>query len=85
MRAFGEAFYGRVAAYDHALTEGEEALAQSLSKNILNGGQVEKARRLAIYAESAIAVLAELDEAVLLRPSWKFPAPTLMASGDELK
>src|SRR5229473_1648345 len=36
MRAFGEAFYGRVAAYDMALTEDESALAGSLCKNILN-------------------------------------------------
>src|ERR1700719_304634 len=30
MRAFGEAFYGRVAAYDLALTSGHEPLAQAL-------------------------------------------------------
>ena len=29
MQAFGEAFYGRTAAYDLALTEGHEALAQA--------------------------------------------------------
>ena len=30
MQAFGEAFYGRTAAYDFALTEGREALAQAV-------------------------------------------------------
>jgi cytochrome b pre-mRNA-processing protein 3 len=75
MQAFGEAFYGRTAAYDLALTEGQEALAQALCKNILNGTELDKARRLAIYAVAAMAALGSLDEATLLRASWNFPAP----------
>jgi cytochrome b pre-mRNA-processing protein 3 len=75
MQAFGEAFYGRTAAYDLALSEGEEAMARALCKNILNGAEIEKARRLAIYTGEAIAVLAGLDAATLLGASWKFPAP----------
>ena len=57
MQAFGEAFYGRAAAYDLALTAGDEALAQALCKNILNGEGIENARRLAVYAEAAMAAL----------------------------
>jgi cytochrome b pre-mRNA-processing protein 3 len=79
MQAFGEAFYGRSAAYDSAVTEGEETLAQALCKNILNGKDIEKARQLARYAEAAIAALAaqvaaapQGDGSV---PSWKFPSP----------
>src|ERR1700694_313554 len=49
MQAFGEAFYGRTAAYDLALTEGQEPLAQALCRNILNGADIEKARQLAFY------------------------------------
>jgi cytochrome b pre-mRNA-processing protein 3 len=75
MQAFGEAFYGRAAAYDLALTEGEEPLAQALSKNILNGEQIENARRLAFYAEAAVKTLAGLDDATLRSASWKFPSP----------
>ena len=75
MQAFGEAFYGRTAAYDFALTESREALAQAMCKNILNGEQIEKARRLALYAGAAIAALAELDEAALRGGSWHFPSP----------
>jgi cytochrome b pre-mRNA-processing protein 3 len=75
MQAFGEAFYGRVAAYDLALSEGPEPLAQALCKNILNGEAIEKARRLARYAEAAIAALDGLDEAALRGASWKFPSP----------
>ena len=80
MQAFGEAFYGRAAAYDLALTAGQEPLAQALCKNILNGQGIENARRLALYAKSVVAALAGLDEATLQNASslqsWKFPSPT---------
>jgi cytochrome b pre-mRNA-processing protein 3 len=85
MQAFGEAFYGRAAAYDLALTAGEEPLAQALCKNILNGEGIENARQLALYAKSAIAALAGLNEATLQSvsaiESWKFPSPTRLAAG----
>jgi len=75
MQAFGEAFYGRTAAYDLALTGGREALAQALCKNILNGAGIENARQLAAYAETAMAALAGADEAALASSVWKFPSP----------
>ena len=75
MQAFGEAFYGRTAAYDLALTEGREALALALCKNILNGENVEEARLLAAYAEAAIMALDSLDEAGLVDGSARFPLP----------
>ena len=75
IQAFGEAFYGRTAAYDFALTEGREALAQAMCKNILNGENIENARRLAAYAEAAMAALDSLDEATLVSGSARFPLP----------
>jgi cytochrome b pre-mRNA-processing protein 3 len=75
MQAFGEAFYGRAAAYDLAVTAGEEPLAQALCKNIFNGEQIENARRLACYAEASISALAGLDDATLQSESWRFPSP----------
>lgn len=75
MQAFGEAFYGRSAAYDLALTAGREPLAQALCKNILNGEHLDEARQLAVYAEAATAALERLDEAAVLGGSWKFPSP----------
>jgi cytochrome b pre-mRNA-processing protein 3 len=75
MQAFGEAFYGRAAAYDRALASGPEALAQALDKNVLNGEGFERATRLANYAETALASLAGLDEAALLGAAWKFALP----------
>jgi cytochrome b pre-mRNA-processing protein 3 len=50
-------------------------LAQALCKNILNGEGIENARRLAVYAETAIAALAGTDEASLRSASWSFPGP----------
>lgn len=75
MQAFGEAFYGRSAAYDLALTEGREALAQALCRNILNGENIENARQLAAYVEAAMATLEGLDEATLVSGLGKFPVP----------
>lgn len=75
MQAFGEAFYGRAAAYDLALTEGEEALAQALCRNILDGGQIENARRLAFYTRAAIHALEGLDDSKMQSGSWRFPSP----------
>jgi cytochrome b pre-mRNA-processing protein 3 len=75
MQAFGEAFYGRTAAYDLALRAGSEPLAQARCKNIFNGEGLENARRLALYAEAAIMALAALDDATVQRASWEFPSP----------
>src|SRR5215475_93524 len=72
MQAFGEAFYGRTAAYDMALTDGSEALAQAIGKNILNGEHIDDARRLAAYAEAAMAALDRLDAAELADGSVRF-------------
>jgi cytochrome b pre-mRNA-processing protein 3 len=74
MQAFGEAFYGRAAAYDLALTEGREALAQALCRNILNGEKIEKARQLAAYAEAVRPALAGQDEAALSSGTLTFPS-----------
>src|SRR5665213_3158274 len=75
MQAFGEAFYGRAAAYDLACTESTEALAQALCKNILNGADIESARRLAAYAEAIMAYLSDQDDTTVQAASWRFPQP----------
>ena len=77
MQAFGEAFYGRAAAYDLALSEGCEnqqgPLAQSICRNILNGEGLAHAHRLALYVQATLARLDGLDDAALLGASWTFP------------
>lgn len=73
MRAFGEAFYGRVQAYDQAIEGGGEALAAAICKNILNGAGLDQARRLAAYARATEVDLGRTDEAMLLAASFRFP------------
>jgi cytochrome b pre-mRNA-processing protein 3 len=75
MQKFGEAFYGRAAAYDAALDAGAEPLARALCKNILDGRGIENARQLAVYANAVIAALAGRDEAAFSNASWQFPSP----------
>jgi cytochrome b pre-mRNA-processing protein 3 len=75
MQAFGEAFYGRIAAYDMALTDSPEALAQAISRNILDGAGIENARRLAVYVTDVVATLDKLDASALTNASWAFPLP----------
>jgi cytochrome b pre-mRNA-processing protein 3 len=73
MQAFGEAFYGRAAAYDAAFAAGAEAPAYALRKNILNGEGMENARRLATYSEVVMADLDGIDDAAFLSAGWGFP------------
>jgi cytochrome b pre-mRNA-processing protein 3 len=80
MHKFGEAFYGRSAAYDVALEAGGEALAQALCKNILDGRDIGHARQLAAYANAVIAALAGLDDTAVSNASWQFPSPVPFAS-----
>ena len=75
MRAFGEAFYGRSAAYDLAFASGKEPLAQALRRNILEGEGMENARRLATYVDRAVEAMTNLDEATIFGVAWRFPLP----------
>ena len=75
MQAFGEAFYGRAAAYDAAFAAGFDAPAYALCKNILNGENMENARALASYAQVTMAQLENLDADAFLAASWSFPNP----------
>lgn len=76
MRAFGEAFYGRARAYDEAIGQGGEALANAIHRNILNGKNLVEARRLSAYALATEAALAQLDEAAVRSGAFRFPAPS---------
>ena len=80
MQKFGEAFYGRVAAYDLALDAGDEPLAQALCKNILDGRDIAQARQLAAYANAVMAALAGLDDTAVGNGSWRFPSPAPFAA-----
>ncbi len=79
MQKFGEAFYGRSAAYDAALEAGAEPLALALCRNILDGHGIGQARQLAAYANAAVAALAALDDSVVSNGIWTFPSPAPFA------
>ena len=80
MQAFGEAFYGRAAAYDAAFAAGGEAPANAVCKNILNGKNMESAHALATYAQTVMVDFDGLDDVALLSGEWAFPSPAA-ASG----
>jgi cytochrome b pre-mRNA-processing protein 3 len=75
MQAFGEAFYGRTAAYDLALAGGEDELAQAIGRNVLNGAHPDSAQKLAQYAAAVLAALTRADAAALAGGAWRFPQP----------
>jgi cytochrome b pre-mRNA-processing protein 3 len=75
MQVLGEAFYGRSAAYDMAFADNSEALAQAINRNVLDGEQIENARRLAAYTQAALALLAHESDSTRLGVTWKFPMP----------
>jgi cytochrome b pre-mRNA-processing protein 3 len=79
MQKFGEAFYGRTAAYDLALEQGAEPLAEALCKNVLDGRDIAQARQLASYATAVVDALARLDEPALCSAAWKFPSAVALA------
>ena len=77
MRQFGEAFYGRQAAYAVALgaTDPQE-LEKALARNILSPvAPGEKAAALARYVRAAAAQLATQPEDALIAGRVVFPSP----------
>jgi len=75
MQKLGEAFYGRAAAYDMGLSAGIEGLMEAINRNVLDGEQIDNARRLAAYTQAAIVSLAHESDSSLLGVAWKFPMP----------
>jgi cytochrome b pre-mRNA-processing protein 3 len=75
MQAVGEAFYGRSAAYDMALSAGNEALPDAIGRNVLDGKDIQNAERLATYVQGAIASLDHQRDPDRLGVTWRFPMP----------
>ncbi|MGH6855906.1 MAG: ubiquinol-cytochrome C chaperone family protein [Aestuariivirga sp.] len=75
VRKMAEAFYGRVAAYDAGLREGEDDLAAALNRNFFPGGGVGSAQQLANYALAARAELSRLTIESILSGKIDFPEP----------
>lgn len=75
MRGFGEAFYGRAAAYDQALDAADEAsLAAAVARNVFGlADAAAGAQRLAAYMRAAERQLAAQDVAALAQGTVRFP------------
>jgi cytochrome b pre-mRNA-processing protein 3 len=81
MRSFGEAFYGRQAAYLAAFAApDDQKLEKALARNIFAGAETGPgAARLARYARAALRQLEEQDEDALLRGEVVFPKAEAIA------
>jgi cytochrome b pre-mRNA-processing protein 3 len=81
MREFGEAFYGRQAAYGTALDAAEEReLEKALARNIFGVAEAnDSAVQLAHYARAAAAHLAAVADEALLAGRVAFPRPEAFA------
>ena len=81
MRGFGEAFYGRQAAYLAAFAAADNReLEKALRRNIFQDADVERgAARLARYVRAARAQFAGQEDGALLRGEVAFPQPQSIA------
>lgn len=76
MRAMGEAFYGRAAAYDEALAHaGDSQLAAVLQRNVYAGAPAAGIARLARYVRSAVGALAAQSADAMADGRIEFPSP----------
>ena len=81
MRRFGEAFYGRQAAYLAAFAAADEReLEKAIARNIFQTGDIEAgAARLARYARATLGQFKFQEESALLRGEVAFPEPDSIA------
>ena len=73
VRKMAEVFYGRVAAYDRALTQDDEALRQAIARNVFpDGAPLKGLDGLTAYMIAARRHLASLSDAALLGGNFSF-------------
>lgn len=75
MRRVGEAYFGRMAAYGPALSQGDIAvLAEAIERTVFGGAEVSpSARSLAAYALAAADCLGSQDEGAIVGRGPGFP------------
>jgi cytochrome b pre-mRNA-processing protein 3 len=81
MRRFGEAFYGRQAAYREALAAADDReLEKALARNIFGAAGIDdRAAWLARYARAAAKLLDTVEEDALVAGQLVFPNPEAFA------
>lgn len=83
MKSFGEAFYGRAAAYDRALDQDDAAaLAATLARNVFAAAAADGAARLAAYVREADRRLGAAPAAALAQSDLPFPDPETVIAPD---
>lgn len=82
MRRFGEAFYGRQAAYREALAAADDReLEKALARNIFEAAGIDdRAARLARYVRAAAKLLDAAEEDALTAGRVVFPSPEAFAN-----
>jgi cytochrome b pre-mRNA-processing protein 3 len=76
MQKIGEAFYGRAAAYDKALSTADDAaLAAALERNVFGTHMAPAAARLASYVRTAAEGLSRQPAAGIKGGAVRFPDP----------
>ena len=87
MKALGEAYYGRAAAYRAALADPDlAALAEALKRNVYVGAEAGAPRRLAAYMRAMVGTLADQDAATLAGGgTLRFPDPHAIPAPDEVR
>ena len=82
MRRFGEAFYGRQAAYRDAFAAPDDReLEKALARNIFGAvGVDDRAARLARYARAAAKLIDAAEEDALIEGKAVFPSPEAFAN-----
>jgi cytochrome b pre-mRNA-processing protein 3 len=77
VKAMARGFYGRVAAYEHGLSAGEEALGKALERNVFAtvNPSAEQISVMAVYTARQVRVLDRQDTAQLLSGRVNFGAP----------
>lgn len=73
VRKIAESYYGRVTAYDKALSGGAKLLQEALSRNIYPDGAPENSiKSMAKYFDTAVQVLGKVTLQQILRSELKF-------------
>lgn len=79
IKAMGQAYYGRIAAYEGAIKGSDRTLAETLARNVLGVSPAagvppsHQAETLAAYVRAAVAALDDADRAALESGRWRFP------------
>jgi len=88
VRKMGEAFYGRISAYDQAVEADDPgALRDDLHRNIFPDLDMppDQAHALEDYVKASIASLRECDLVMLYNADFSFPNPGLFLAMDRSK